>query len=761
MRRNRRSFILTQEGLEKIEAALQEVAEQQGFGVKGFSIEKISEIACLSTDTVRRIMRAEEAVDEKSIKIFAKAFQVDPIEGVDYVKPDCAKPGLSSQNLGNREELRSLQRIRLPRQTNEFIGREEELKQLLGEVSLNYRAPVITVDGIGGVGKTALVLEAAYLCLEASVYGESKFNAPVFESIIFTSAKDNDLLPHGIITKHPSQIQDTLRDIFQVIAHTLDDQTILQASPEEQIDRVYETLGHQTTLLIIDNFETIQDKEPVISFLLRLPDRVKAVITTRDLVVLYGCIRLDSLPERDSLCLINQQVIEKGVQLNIEDAFKLYQRFKGVPVALIYGIGQLASGYPLESVLSSSAPLPEDIARFCFEESVQRLRNTSAHCLLMAQAMFRRGPSRIAVATVAGLAKEPEKTNQGLAHLQQISLISFRADRYRMLPLTREYALAELAEHPEFEKAARKRWFDLYLDFAQQYGGKDWKNWYQRYDFLDEEWKNLLAVVDWCASQENYDDVKSIWKHIDHFSSLYGYWKDRLFWLKWLLEASERRGDYQTNIETRSEIGFTLISMGELSQAEETLLWGWKHRELSSLESQMFLAQQLALLRICQRQFDKALLWLHRGEKLSEQGELTPEEFSRRRLAILELRAKIFYEIGQYEQANMLYKAIVDKASEIDWQRMRNTAQHCMAEIAILRDRFDEAEKLLERGLPEAEKNKAKKSVAQYQKVYAHLEEARGNQDSACEWATRAIGSFKALGMLPEANQLSSQYHNC
>ncbi|WP_244141962.1 hypothetical protein [aff. Roholtiella sp. LEGE 12411] len=46
-----------------------------------------------------------------------------------------------------------------------------------------------------------------------------------------------------------------------------------------------------------------------------------------------------------------------------------------------------------------------------------------------------------------------------------------------MLSLTREYALAELAAYPDFEKEARRRWVKWYLDFAYSYAGEDWEKW--------------------------------------------------------------------------------------------------------------------------------------------------------------------------------------------------------------------------------------------------------------------------------------------
>ena len=39
----------------------------------------------------------------------------------------------------------------------------------------------------------------------------------------------------------------------------------------------------------------------------------------------------------------------------------------GIPVALIYVTGQKLAGYPLDELINTSKPIPDDITFFCFK----------------------------------------------------------------------------------------------------------------------------------------------------------------------------------------------------------------------------------------------------------------------------------------------------------------------------------------------------------------------------------------------------------
>ena len=667
-----------------------------------------------------------------------------------------------------RHHLRQLPYQNLPLQTNDFIGRDTELKRLLELIDLNYRAPYVTIDGIGGVGKTALAIETAYRCWEykhgLSIQETPPQETPLFDAIIFTTAKENKLLPTGIVSG--LQRQSTLRDIFREIAQTLDDPSITQSAPDEQLQRVRNSLAQQKTLLIIDNLETIENQNEILAFVDNLPFSTKAIITTRRLVSGYSSLCLNALPEDDSLRLIDQQAREKALFLDPETARNLYQRFGGVPVALIYGVGMLATHYPLDALLDAQTPLPDDVARFCFESSVAPLRGQPAHALLMAIAIFPHPPVRDALAEVAGLSTDPIAVNQGLAQLLQLSLIRQEEiegqTRYGMLALTREYGLAELAANRAFEQPARERWVNWYLDFANKYGCEFFEErleWHIPFDRIEQEWENFVAVFSWCATQEHYDKVRSFWKKLRHYTDVYGYWEDHLFWSEWLIEAAKRRGEWSVAVEAMSDKGWVQIRINSpqsLEGANQILREGWALRENIDLLIQFFLAHHIVILYIHQGQYNESSNWLKIAKELLTENDLClgDRDFESWLLALKYFQGQIDFFQKDYDNARLLFNNTVEGFCDIDEQRLMNYAQRWLAEVAIVQSDFDEAENLLNIGLPVAERNKDRRQTALYQRSFAQLERARGHPEQAKEWGKRALAGFKRLGMTKDAAEM-------
>ena len=96
-----------------------------------------------------------------------------------------------------------------------FVGRKPELAQVQELLSPTARHFAITIDGIGGIGKSALALEVAHRYHRD--FGKLP-QAERFEAIIWATAKQSLLTAQGLITR--SQSLRTLDDIYTTIAVT-------------------------------------------------------------------------------------------------------------------------------------------------------------------------------------------------------------------------------------------------------------------------------------------------------------------------------------------------------------------------------------------------------------------------------------------------------------------------------------------------------------------------------------------------------------
>src|SRR5258706_14707497 len=90
----------------------------------------------------------------------------------------------------------------------------------------------------------------------------------------------------------------TLSDILITIGTNLGNPTIGNLSITDQIKRAYNLLSKRTTLLILDNSESLSRNEQrdILDFLRRSPITLKLVITSRERVSKAQIIRLQGLP---------------------------------------------------------------------------------------------------------------------------------------------------------------------------------------------------------------------------------------------------------------------------------------------------------------------------------------------------------------------------------------------------------------------------------------------------------------------------------
>jgi hypothetical protein len=152
----------------------------------------------------------------------------------------------------------------LPAGLGDLLGRKEEVARVLK--GLRSRYPLIAIEGFPGIGKTSLALEVGHSCL--SNRSDEDSEAVVFDYVAWISAKDM-----------PDQRR-WLQAVLNVVATTMNFPAITQRPLDERRREVDWLLRAYKVLLIIDNFETIDDPD-LATWLEQIPEPSKVIITTR------------------------------------------------------------------------------------------------------------------------------------------------------------------------------------------------------------------------------------------------------------------------------------------------------------------------------------------------------------------------------------------------------------------------------------------------------------------------------------------------
>lgn len=377
-----------------------------------------------------------------------------------------------------------------PRDYERFVGRQKELAELrrLLQPYPKSRAYVVAIDGIGGIGKSSLALEAAYLYADqlAELSEQERF-----EAIVWVSAKRMYLTAGGI--RERRQVFRTLTDVFASIARVLEYPAITRARSEEQREIVEQALRERRTLLILDNLETVDDDE-LMDFLHELPDPTKALITTRQRIDVARPVRLTDMPPEDAAILISQEATRKDVALTKDEQEELLRRTGGMPLAIVWSIGLMGLGGSVNNVLRRLSNGHSDIARFCFEESVGQIRKRDAYKLLLALSLFSVDAGRTALGVVAGFEDNEFDRDGGLEELLRLSLVNKEGERFSLLPLTRSFVMSEAEQHTEWLKNAHTQWQGYFYKLSQGINAVSPNN--DIFDQIECDLANLMAVID-------------------------------------------------------------------------------------------------------------------------------------------------------------------------------------------------------------------------------------------------------------------------
>jgi predicted ATPase/DNA-binding SARP family transcriptional activator len=394
-------------------------------------------------------------------------------------------------------------RHNLPAALASFVGRERELDDL--EQLLRERR-LVTVTGLGGIGKTRLALEAARRQVDAWVDG--------VWLVDLTELAEGGLLPG-------------------VVAVTLG---VPEGAGEQPLEALCAHVRRLELLLVLDNCEhLVAACAELVHALLRGSPDVHVLATSRVPLAVRGEVDYALDPLAAPAEGVSPEEIERSpaVRLFVERAagFRRDLPAAGGALATIGGICRDLEGLPLAIELAAArvkALSLDDIAarlddRFRFLRAWQRVADPRHQTLettmdwsygllapeeqqqLRRLSVFAGGAALDAVADVC-LEGDEDRAVELLGRLVDASLVQAEESeqmRYRLLETVRQYAAARLAGDPDADEV-RRRHAEHYLRVAEAANlaldalGRG----PQQHAPVLREQHNLRAALDWATTAD-------------------------------------------------------------------------------------------------------------------------------------------------------------------------------------------------------------------------------------------------------------------
>jgi hypothetical protein len=346
-------------------------------------------------------------------------------------------------------ERQSALAVRLPPATYDCLFGVEAHLKALRDILLAPKAPwLVSIEGIGGIGKTALAHQLVSDVAQQEL---------VFADFGWVSAQQQFLQAGGGIklVEEPALTVNAL--ISALVTQLMTGAAgVAPTTPERAMNALESRLREVRHLVVLDNLETMADVESLLPTLIRLAGPSKFLMTSREAfharVGIYH-FAVPELSEADALRLVRHEARLHGMRYvagaSDEDLRCIYTTVGGNPLALRLVTGQLQI-LPLQQVLENlreaKGKRAEELYTFIYWSTWQRLPTAAQDVLALMPLFAQTGADLATIQEVSDL--EEDELVDALTHLVKLSLVNLSGDlhtrRYGIHRLTESFLLQEV-----------------------------------------------------------------------------------------------------------------------------------------------------------------------------------------------------------------------------------------------------------------------------------------------------------------------------
>jgi hypothetical protein len=261
----------------------------------------------------------------------------------------------------------------------QLFGVQDHIRQMLDRLYDADGPRFLSLEGLGGLGKTALARAVAQACVSRGAWVD----------VLWVSARPAWFSETGTV----SAAQDPARSLKDIVDHLVEQlglQSLLGLALDEKVAHIQPILHTSPYLVVVDNLETLEDVEGLLPTLYPMAGASRFLLTSRHTLSYVPYVYVVALAElslEDSHALVRSELVRRGKSDTAPDAFirDLYAAMGGLPLALKLAaaqIGHLTLDDIIAGLRRARQQAYADLYTFIYRRTWQLLDDTARHLLL-------------------------------------------------------------------------------------------------------------------------------------------------------------------------------------------------------------------------------------------------------------------------------------------------------------------------------------------------------------------------------------------